>query len=119
MNEDRSRRWIPLLLLTGAVFATTAQPEVVRSNAKGGGLWSAASTWQGGKVPSGESVVILSRDVVELDATAGSEVRCEELTIDPQGTLRVVGKNKTILNVTLRKALNLFGGMLVDFSQDP
>ena len=39
--------------------------------------------------------------------------------IDPQGALRIVGKNKTTLTLTIQKALRVFGGMMMDFSKDP
>jgi parallel beta-helix repeat protein len=92
----------------------SAFAEPIRSNGKGGGAWSAATTWQGGKVPAGEPVAILGKDVVDLDTNAA----CEELVVDPQGALRVVGKSKTMLTLTLRKALRVFGGVMVDFSKD-
>lgn len=117
-----NRSWAPLILLCFAVVGLPSHAiaaDSIRSNGKGGGLWSAPTTWQGGRVPAGEPVVILGKDVVDLDSTAGAAVKCEELTIDPKGALRVIGKNKTQLNVTLGRALRIFGGMMVDFSKDP
>ncbi len=43
---------------------------VITSNGTGGGLWSATTTWSGGVLPVlGDSVVIASGDVVEVDGT--------------------------------------------------
>jgi len=105
--------------LSVAVASLVFAGEPVRSNGKGGGPWSAPTTWQGGKVPSGQPVVVLSKDVVDLDASAGPVLVCEEIEVDPQGALRVVGKNKTTLTVQVGKALRVFGGLMVDFSKDP
>lgn len=106
---------LPCLLCLSACL----HAETIRSNGKGGGPWSAPATWQGGKVPSGGPVSILSRDIVDLDAAARPVVACEELVIDPKGVLRVAGANKAALTLTIRKSLHVFGGMLVDLSKDP
>lgn len=107
-------RLICLVVMPGCVFG-----QVTRSNGKGGGLWSNPATWEGGKVPTAGEVSVLGKDVVDLDPAAGSALNLDEIVIDARGALRVVGTNKTSVTITLKRALRVFGGLIVDFSKDP
>src|SRR5438128_1830203 len=104
-----------LFWLVSCLAVSLSSPAaVVRSNGKGGGLWSAPATWDGEKVPDGAAVSILGGDIVEVDATAGPQIQCEELVIDRQGALRILGENQTAQTFQIRNGLKIFGGMILD-----
>lgn len=72
--ENTSYQWRIYAVTEGALStvlsgtqATPAAPTIT-SNGTGGGLWSAASTWTGGVIPtSNDKVIIVNGDVVTID----------------------------------------------------
>jgi len=109
-----------MVFLSLCFLFSTAMPawtDAFRSNGKGGGRWSDPATWEGGKLPTGGSVAILTKDVVEVDAVPGNALACDELTVDSGGLLRVEGTNQIVF--TVRKGLNIFGGLMLDLSNTP
>ena len=58
---------------TSDANATTTAAGNITSNGTGGGLWSQATTWTGGIVPSsGDNVLILDGDAVTVDVASGA-----------------------------------------------
>ena len=91
-----------LTLLAWLLFAGGATagdvPALVRS--AGSGAWSAASTWEGGAVPTdGARVQIRTGHVVEYDASSDRVIR----SIHVAGTLRFATDRTTRLDVGLIK----------------
>jgi len=118
LNRHQAAWWCAVVAI--AVLSSNAGvAEPIRSNGTGGGPWSAPTTWDGGKVPTNGAVTILGKDIVDMDSTVGSTIEFDEMVIDPHGMLRVIGQNKTVLSVTIHKAIRVYGGMIVDFSKDP
>lgn len=79
----------PFILLV-AILAAAAPclAAEVHSNTTGGGRWSSAETWHGGRVPSQEdSVVIAMGDVVVADVNDTDRPSCRDLYLDPTGVL--------------------------------
>jgi hypothetical protein len=61
----------------------------IYSNASGGGDWSDAATWRGGKVPAADDEVVIARDdAVTFDRNDDGKVTCKQLSLDPRSVLQ-------------------------------
>lgn len=65
-RRSRKSKVLSFCFLSFCLFNVGMPAGAIRSNGIGGGRWSEPATWEGGKVPSGGSVVVLDRDVVGL-----------------------------------------------------
>ncbi|MBI2418412.1 MAG: hypothetical protein HYV28_11045 [Ignavibacteriales bacterium] len=73
------------LLTNPPVASKATRPSLKTSNGTGGGDWSVAATWTGGQAPGvGDSVVILSTDIIRLNSTGS----CYNLHVQPSGVLQ-------------------------------
>lgn len=71
--------------LTLHVYSPAAE---IHSNGQGGGPWSSASSWHGGRVPqASDDVVICMRDNVTFDVADSDAQACQNIYIDPEGVL--------------------------------
>jgi hypothetical protein len=67
---------------------TAAGPTKALATTPTGGLWSAASTWVGGKVPAAADDVVIHGEV-QVDLGPGdAPVSCASVTVAPDGVLR-------------------------------
>lgn len=84
-----------------AMMAGVARAADVHSNGKGGGNWSDASSWRGGKPPGVEDTAVISRgDTVAFDRDDAGKTTVKQIQIDPAGVLTFkVGAGKTALCV--------------------
>jgi len=74
---------VACLLLAGASYGAP-----IKSNGTGGGNWSAPQTWAGGVVPgNGDTVTIVSPDVVTLDVDQSGMAQGIGLTVNSGATL--------------------------------
>jgi len=86
----------------------------IYSNGVGGGVWSDAATWRGGKCPAGQdTVVITSHDFVTYDGGESEDVDCAGLAIDPDGALVIkAAVPKRVL--TVAGPIDTFGALRMD-----
>lgn len=82
----------PRLATISLLVALLSAPGVlageIHSNGAGGGLWSQATTWRGGTVPTTQDVVVIAAgDTVTFDLDHDATPSCAELAIDPGAVL--------------------------------
>ena len=76
-------------------FASIAAPDVTITSIGTGGNWNAAGTWSPAQVPvAGDIVIIKSGTTV----TINNDQSCNNITIEPGGTLQINGTNKLTVN---------------------
>lgn len=105
-----------LTLLTLAHAATAAD---IHSNGLGGGPWSEPTTWRGGKIPAGADDVTIARaDIVTFDRDDQNNPSCNNLYIDPQGSLQFkTAAGKITLN--LAGFIETYGSIQIDAARVP
>ena len=70
------------------VCSATAQAAEVHSNGKGGGPWSDPASWRTKAVPTPTDDAVISRgDVIVFDRNDDGQISCQQLFIDPRGSL--------------------------------
>ena len=102
-----------LCLLLGT--SSPAGAAEITSNGTGGGLWSATTTWFGGKIPGPDDDVVLRKyDVVTFDRNDADKVTCKKLQIDPKGVLQFKTNAGKLLCVVEAGGIENFGIIKMD-----
>ena len=91
----------------------------IHSNTTGGGRWSSAETWHGGRVPSQQdSVVVAMGDVVVVDVNDADRPSCRNLYIDPTGVLTFPAAEGSY-SLTVDGEIDSYGLIRMDAARRP
>jgi len=105
------------LIIGCMVIAAVARGEEIHSNGTGGGNWSDAETWHGGKVPAADDVAVIAmRDSVVFDGNDAGRTTCKQLYLDPESVLSFkAGEAKCTF--TVAGLVESYGTIKIDASE--
>jgi hypothetical protein len=107
------------LCCVAAAAATSAFAAEIHSNGEGGGPWTAASTWHGGRVPSTADVAVVAmRDTVVFDGAEAEGLSCRALYIDPEGAFTFKAGDQR-LALTVAGPVESYGAIRIDATESP
>ena len=110
-------RNILALAFATSVFVCAVMParaEEITTNGTGGGRWSDATSWKGGKVPSAaDEVVVRKFDVISV----AGECSCKKLQVDPKGVVQFQSGGAAALIVG--DGIENFGVIKADATRSP
>jgi hypothetical protein len=112
-----ARRRLILGVMAMLVAAPAASAADVYSNGVGGGDWSDPGSWREKAVPTAQDQVVISRgDVIEFDRNDDGKTTCQQIFIDPKGTLGFKhGSGRTVCRVAGQ--VESYGAIKIDGSR--
>lgn len=120
LNQLKRISLASVVTVLAVLFASPAIAADIHSNGTGGGKWSDASTWKGGKLPTAEdTAVIAMRDTVTFESNHAETVTCASLFLDPEAVLilKPVEDASTVLNVN--GGIESYGVLKMDATRAP